>query len=170
MGASDKFFTLVKATLFGCFSFIGGLGTNFYVSYFNNVSIYIWLIVIIVNIFYSSDDQYSFKGVYTRLVNETQAEGNLGNSYLTFVSEQGLIYALVGLVLTSCITYCDQASWNSRIAAKPMQGVTGFFLAALMWFAIPSSIAITTGMTFLSQVDENRCLPLSGKQIDQGNT
>jgi hypothetical protein len=49
-----------------------------------------------------------------------------------------------------------------------MQGVTGFFLAALMWFAIPSSIAITTGMTFLSLKDENGCLPLTMEQIDEG--
>ena len=168
--ASDEFCTLIIATLFGCYSFIGGLGTTFYVSYFNTVSIYVCLIIIIVNIFYTSDDNdtYSFRSVYDRLINETSIENNLGGSYLTFISGEGLIYALVGLILTSSITYCDQASWQSRIAAKPMQGVTGFFLAALMWFAIPSSIAITTGMTFLSLKDENGCLPLTMEQVDEG--
>ncbi|XP_071127147.1 uncharacterized protein [Mytilus edulis] len=183
--ASDEFCTLVIATLFGCYSFIGGLGTTFYVSYFNTVSIYVCLTIIIVNIFYNSDNGYSFDSVYNKLTNATLMnkivdgnltntkivagiDGNLENSYFTFVSETGMIYALVGLVLTSSITYCDQASWQSRIAAKPMQGVTGFFLAALMWFAIPSSIAVTTGMTFLSTVDEQGCFPLSEEQVEQG--
>jgi Na+/proline symporter len=44
--ASDEFCTLIIATLFGCYSFIGGLGTTFYVSYFNTVSIYVCLIII----------------------------------------------------------------------------------------------------------------------------
>lgn len=169
--ASDEFCTLVIATLFGCYSFIGGLGTTFYVSYFNTISIYICLIVVIVSIFYSngSEQEYSFSGIYDKLINQSYAEHNYEKSYITFLSSEGLVYALVGLVLTSSITYCDQASWQSRIAAKPMQGVTGFFLAALMWFAIPSSIAVTTGMTFLAERDADGCLPLEDKKIDQGN-
>ena len=67
------------------------------------------------------------------------------------------------------MTYCDQASWQSRIAAKPIQGVFGFLLGGLIWFAIPSTMATTTGLAYLALSTENNTHMLTHGQIDAGN-
>lgn len=70
--------------------------------------------------------------------------------------------------VSSAVTYCDQASWQSRIAAKPTQGVYGFLLGGLMWFAIPSTMATTTGLAYLALSAENKTNLLTHGQIDEG--
>ncbi|XP_052276806.1 uncharacterized protein LOC127876018 [Dreissena polymorpha] len=65
---------------------------------------------------------------------------------VNFRSENGFVYAFMGLCVTASLTYCDQAAWQSRIAAKPLQGVLGFFIAAFIWFAIPISISTSAGL------------------------
>lgn len=70
--------------------------------------------------------------------------------------------------VSSAVTYCDQASWQSRIAAKPTQGVYGFLLGGLMWFAIPSTMATTTGLAYLALSAENKTNLLTAEQIDEG--
>lgn len=123
--ASDEFCVLIIATLFGSYSLVGGLGTTFYVSYFNAVLIFSTLVVLIVKILYDSDGESEGFGsldvIYERLQTLRGPDGNEENSYLTFRSENGWVFAVMGLCLTSSLTYCDQASWQSRIAAKPLQ-------------------------------------------------
>lgn len=48
--ASDEFCVLILATLFGSYSFLGGLGTTFYVSYFNTAIIFCILTAFIVQV------------------------------------------------------------------------------------------------------------------------
>ena len=123
--ASDEYCVMIIATLFGSYSLVGGLGTTFYVSYFNAVLIFATLVVLIVKILYSDDTGNhsvgSLEVIYKRLQNMTGPEGNENRSYLSFRSENGWVFSIMGLCLTSSLTYCDQASWQSRIAAKPLQ-------------------------------------------------
>ena len=60
--ASDEFTVIIMATLFGSYSLIGGLGTTFYVSYFNACLVFVLLIVFVAKIFYMGDERYSTIG------------------------------------------------------------------------------------------------------------
>ena len=68
------------------------------------------------------------------------------------------------------ITYFVIAAWQSRIAAKPVQGVVGFLIAAFIWFAIPVTISTTTGLAYLATASQNATNMLSAEDIDRGNT
>ena len=52
----------------------------------------------------------------------TEVEGgNSGGSYLTFYSPGGLIFGIVNIVGNFGTVFCDQAYWQSSVAAKPLQ-------------------------------------------------
>ncbi|XP_033744067.1 urea-proton symporter DUR3-like [Pecten maximus] len=169
---SDEYTLLIMATLFGSYSLIGGIGTTFYVSYFNACLIFISLMVFVVNVLHNSDSHLNNIGDAARMFNVVSCvkgpEENTGSSFLTFRSGVGILYGVIGFFVASAVTYCDQASWQSRIAAKPMQGVWGFFLAGFMWLAIPSTMATTTGIAYLAISSENSTHLLTSDQIDQG--
>ncbi|KAK6172351.1 hypothetical protein SNE40_016024 [Patella caerulea] len=95
-------------------------------------------------------------------------EENNENSFLTFRSNVAFLYGVIEVFVSSAVTYCDQASWQSRIAAKPIQGVWGFILAGLIWFSIPSTMATTTGMAYLALSSSNGSHLLTRGQIDEG--
>ena len=48
--------TLLVACIIGTYTFIGGLGATFYVSYFNTSVIYVIMLVFLVNVYHGSDD------------------------------------------------------------------------------------------------------------------
>ncbi|KAL4230282.1 hypothetical protein ACF0H5_010667 [Mactra antiquata] len=169
--ASDEFCVLIIAVLFGSYSFIGGLGTTFYVSYFNAVLIFGILIALNYKILYSPDSDSGFGSIskiYEKISCIVAPEGNEDRSYFTFQSENGLVWAFMGLCATASLTYCDQAAWQSRIAAKPLQGVLGFLIAAYIWFAIPISISTSAGLAYLSMAIDNSSSILSPADVDAG--
>lgn len=169
--ASDEFCVVIMATLFGSYSFVGGLGSTFYVSYFNAALIYGLLAGFIFQVFYRQDVSSvdgGFSGMYHRVKCLQGPEGNEGRSYLTFWSEGAIIWAVQGFFATASITFCDQASWQSRIAAKPTQGVLGFFVATYMWFAIPSTIGTSVGFAYLDYSARNASNALPQRDIDAG--
>ncbi|XP_041356757.1 uncharacterized protein LOC121373965 [Gigantopelta aegis] len=171
--ASGEFCVLLMATLFGSYSFIGGLGSTFYVSYFNTVLVFVMLCIFIINIFYKENSGEtallgSIDNIYEKVTCLKGPEGNEEQSYLTFWSEGALIWGIQGIFATSSLTFCDQASWQSRIAAKPVQGVLGFLAASFIWFAIPSSIGTSTGLAYLALSATNSTFKLSDQDIDAG--
>lgn len=60
--ASDEFVVLIMAALFGSYSLIGGLGTTFYVSYFNACLVFILFIVFVVKILHNTDSEFDTIG------------------------------------------------------------------------------------------------------------
>ncbi|XP_076467944.1 uncharacterized protein LOC143298833 [Babylonia areolata] len=170
--ASPEFCMLVLATLCGSYSFIGGLGSTFYVCYFNAVVVFILLGVLVVNIFYTDHPDHPLLGkmdvIYRKIACLPGPETNEDDSFLTFWSEGGVIWACTGICLTASITFCDQASWQSRVAAKPVQGVLGFLLATFVWFAVPSAIGTTTGLSYLALAAHNSSMALPPGDIDAG--
>lgn len=78
------------------------------------------------------------------------------------------LYGIIEIFVSSAVTYCDQASWQSRIAAKPVQGVWGFLLAGFIWFSIPNVMAVTTGMAYLALSSNNGSHLLMPSEIDEG--
>ncbi|KAL8616992.1 hypothetical protein ACOMHN_014163 [Nucella lapillus] len=170
--ASDEYSVLIMATLFGSYSLIGGLGTTFYVSYFNACLVFILLIVFVVKILHNTDDQWENIGDTSRMYQSISCiegpEDNLNNSYITFRSWGAFLYGIIEIFVSSAVTYCDQASWQSRIAAKPVQGVWGFLLAGFIWFSIPNVMAVTTGMAYLALSSNNGSHLLMPGEIDEG--
>lgn len=170
--ASDEFTLLTMAVLFGSYSLIGGLGTTFYVSYFNACLVFVLLIVFVVKIWHNTEEEYSAIGNVERMYSSISCiqgpKENYDNSYLTFRSGVAFLFGVIEVFVSSAVTYCDQASWQSRIAAKPTQGVFGFLLGGLMWFAVPSTMATTTGLAYLALSAENRTNLLTHRQIDEG--
>ena len=170
--ASDEFCLFVMAILFGSYSLIGGIGTTFYVSYFNACLVFILLIVFVINILHNENSEFKSIGDVSRMYESISCvvgpKENVDNSYLTFRSGGAFLYGVIEVFVSSAVTYCDQASWQSRIAAKPIQGVWGFILAGFIWFSIPSTMATTTGMAYIALSAENGTHFLDPGQIDEG--
>ncbi|XP_055894761.1 uncharacterized protein LOC106053386 [Biomphalaria glabrata] len=167
--ASDEFVVLIMAALFGSYSLIGGLGTTFYVSYFNACLVFILFIVFVVKILHNTDAEFgSTKKMFESITCLTGPDDNANNSFLTFRSWGAFMFGIIEIFVSSAVTYCDQASWQSRIAAKPVQGVWGFILAGFIWFSIPNVMATTTGMAYLALSSENGSHFLDSFQIDEG--
>ncbi|GFN93724.1 urea-proton symporter dur3-like [Plakobranchus ocellatus] len=151
---SDELILLIFATLFGSYSFVGGLGSTFYVSYANAVITFIIMSYYIIKLFYLPDEEDlpfgTLDDIYHKVVTLIGPKDNEDRSYLTFWSGDSMIWAVQGVFIAASVTFCDQASWQSRIAAKPMQGVLGFFFATFLWFAIPATLGTTSGIVYLA--------------------
>ena len=97
--ASDEFTLLTMAVLFGSYSLIGGLGTTFYVSYFNACLVYVLLIVFVVKIWHNTDEEHNAIGNVERMYDAITCvkgpEGNFDNSYLTFRSGVAALFGLI---------------------------------------------------------------------------
>ncbi|XP_059164308.1 uncharacterized protein LOC131947185 [Physella acuta] len=167
--ATPEFSVLILAILCGSYSFIGGLGSTFYVSYFNALTTCLVLTILVISVFYTSDAPFgTLEEIYLKVNCTEPVPGNKDGSHFTFLSEGAMLFAVQGLFLVSSITYCDQASWQSRIAAKPLQGAVGFLLAGFIWFAIPATVGLVTGITYLAQSSVDETVMLTDEQINSG--
>lgn len=64
--------------------------------------------------------------------------------------------------------FVDQSYWQSSVAAKPKQGVVGFLVGGLCWFAIPFGLATTTSLAYIAlSANQNQAL-LSETDVDAG--
>jgi len=156
-GLSPELAAMLLAAVIGGYTLIGGLGATFYVSYFNTALIFVLILMLVVEVFYnpfenpenpfgSSEAVYDFIACW-KAPQETM--GNKGGSYLTFFSSGGLVFGIVNIVGNFGTVFCDQAYWQSSVAAKPLQGVWGFISGGLVWFAIPFTLATTMGLAYL---------------------
>ena len=171
--ASDEFIMIVMAILFGSYCFIGGLGTTFYISYFNTALTFVSLLVFVVRFAYLDNGKAftSTNSMYDALtcLKALNKSGNFDDAILTFRSRSGAMYGLSLLFMASSLSFCDQANWQSRIAAKPAQGVLGFFIAAFLYFSIPMAIGLPTTFGYLSMsYDNNGTHLLSNMDINNG--
>ena len=172
--ASDEFIMIVMAILFGSYCFIGGLGTTFYISYFNTALTFVSLLVFIVQFSYLDNGKSytTTESMYDALtcMKALNKSGNYNDAILTFRSTSGAMYGLSLLFMATSLSFCDQANWQSRIAAKPAQGVMGFFIAAFLYFSIPMAIGLPTTFGYLSMsYNNNGTHLLSNVDINNGN-
>lgn len=97
--ASDEFTLLTMAVLFGSYSLIGGLGTTFYVSYFNACLVFVLLIVFVVKIWHNTDEEYSAIGdvesMYNAITCIKGPEENYDHNYLTFRSGVAFLFGVI---------------------------------------------------------------------------
>ena len=112
--SSNEFVVMILAVLFGSYCMIGGLGTTFYISYFNTALIFISTSMFILKISYLAEPNVkevaSPAALHEAMACLRGPEGNYDNSYLTFRTESGIIYAIVMLFMTIAIIFCDQAN------------------------------------------------------------
>ncbi|PVD26613.1 hypothetical protein C0Q70_14290 [Pomacea canaliculata] len=108
--------------------------------------------------------------IYDRLQCLQGPKDNEEQSFTTFWSAGSLVWMVQAVFIAAAVTFCDQASWQSRIAAKPAQGVIGFIVATFLWFAVPSTIGTSIGVTYLSFSAHNANVTLSNADIDAGLT
>ncbi|CAC5371237.1 DUR3 [Mytilus coruscus] len=166
---SDEMLLIILAVLFGSYCMIGGLGTTFYISYFNTALTFTSVMVFVFSITTTdSDSPASTHNMYKALSCLKGPDGNSQNSYLTFRSRPSLLFGVVLFFAQTAFNFCDQASWQSRIAAKPEQGAIGFILAAFLWFGIPVTITLTSSFTYLSMSYQNGTELLGADDIEKG--
>merc|ERR1712223_2295685 len=161
------------ATVIGGYTLIGGLGATFYVSYFNAALIFILILMLVVEVFYNpfNNPENPFGGhqqLYDLISCWKAPNGNRDESYLTFFSPGGLVFGIVNIVGNFGTVFCDQAYWQSSVAAKPLQGVWGFILGGLTWFAIPFTLATTMGLAYLGMSSAQGAPLLSEDDIKAG--
>merc|ERR1711910_16667 len=155
---------------------IGGLGATFYVSYFNTALIFFLIILLMVEVFFNPFEHVNnpfgssksiFEFVACWKAPDTSI-GNHGGSYLTFFSSGGLVFGIVNLVGNFGTVFCDQAYWQSSVAAKPLQGVWGFIMGGLVWFAIPFTLATTMGLAYLGLSSAQGAPMLTDEDVMKG--
>jgi len=126
---SPELAAMLLASVIGGYTLIGGLGATFYVSYFNTALIFVLILMLVVEVFYnpfgnpenpfgSSESVYEFIACWKA---PEEKMGNKGGSYLTFFSSGGLVFGIVNIVGNFGTVFCDQAYWQSSVAAKPLQ-------------------------------------------------
>lgn len=54
---------MLRVPVSGSYSFIGGLGSTFYVSYFNTVIIFVCLLCFTISIFYDGENAGTFNAI-----------------------------------------------------------------------------------------------------------
>ena len=80
----------------------------------------------------------------------------------------GLVFGIVNIVGNFGTVFCDQAYWQSSVAAKPLQGVWGFISGGLVWFAIPFTLATTMGLAYLGMSSAQGSPLLTDEDVMKG--
>ena len=126
---SPELAAMLLAAVIGGYTLIGGLGATFYVSYFNTALIFVLILMLVIEVFYNPfgnpenpfGDSKSVFDFISCWKTPDEDMGNKGGSYLTFFSSGGLIFGIVNIVGNFGTVFCDQAYWQSSVAAKPLQ-------------------------------------------------
>jgi len=173
---SPELAAMLLAAVIGGYTLIGGLGATFYVSYFNTALIFVLILMLVIEVFYNPFDNPEnpfgdSKSVFDFIScwkTPDEDMGNKGGSYLTFFSSGGLIFGIVNIVGNFGTVFCDQAYWQSSVAAKPLQGVWGFISGGLVWFAIPFTLATTMGLAYLGLSSAQGAPMLTDDDVSKG--
>ncbi|RUS77237.1 hypothetical protein EGW08_014990 [Elysia chlorotica] len=169
---SVEYATTLIAAILGGYTFIGGLGATFYVSYCNTAIIYIVMIILIFKVYEDGEGDSNPLGNIERVFDYVSCskgpEGNKDMSYLTIVSFEGLMFGLINIVGNFGTVFVDQSYWQSAVAAKPKQGVLGLLLGGLAWFAIPFSFSTTMGLAYVALSAKQGEGLLTADDVDAG--
>jgi len=174
------------------YTFAGGLKATFIASYIHTVVIFGVLITFLTVVYvktYSSDLMYNFlnwtisyssseceqiysdnpfSSNYVTFYDDTKyacgpVPGNSGDSYLTMLSEGGLMFGIINIVGNFGTVFVDQSYWQSAIAARPESAAKGYLLGGICWFAIPFSLATSLGLASTALM-----LPITASEAGAG--
>lgn len=174
------------------YTFAGGLKATFIASYIHTVIIFAVLITFITIVYiktYSSDLIYNFlnwtisystqeceqiysndpfNATYETFYDDSTytcgpVPGNNGNSYLTMLSSDGLMFGIINIVGNFGTVFVDQSYWQSAIAARPDAAAKGYLLGGICWFSIPFSLATSLGLASTALM-----LPITASEAGAG--
>ncbi|KAK9808723.1 hypothetical protein WJX72_002523 [[Myrmecia] bisecta] len=131
----------------------GGLKATFLSSYIHTVIIYVALCIFAFTVYGGGSDLGSPSKVFNNLVIKAAASpvaDNKGGSYLTMFSKGGFIFGIINIIGNFGTVFCDQAYWQSAIAARPSAANRGYLLGGLLWFCIPFTLATCLGLAALA--------------------
>ncbi|KAL3145727.1 hypothetical protein ABBQ32_003256 [Trebouxia sp. C0010 RCD-2024] len=144
----------------------GGLKATFLSSYIHTVIIYVALCIFAFTVYATGSDLGSPSKVWNHLVIKAAnkpVSGNQDGSYLTFFSSNGLTFGIINIIGNFGTVFCDQAYWQSAIAARPSAANKGYLLGGVLWFCIPFTLATCLGLSALA-LD----LPITVTEANEG--
>ncbi|KAL3150999.1 hypothetical protein ABBQ38_012872 [Trebouxia sp. C0009 RCD-2024] len=144
----------------------GGLKATFLSSYIHTVIIYVALCIFAFTVYATGSDLGSPSKVWNHLqvkAANKPVSGNQDGSYLTFFSSNGLTFGIINIIGNFGTVFCDQAYWQSAIAARPSAANKGYLLGGILWFCIPFTLATCLGLSALA-LD----LPITVTEANEG--
>ncbi|KAG1693505.1 Urea-proton symporter DUR3 [Nymphon striatum] len=169
---SVPYAVMIMVVVMGTYTWIGGLGATFYVSYFNTSLIFIIMIIFALKIYHDTSTLGgaigSVSGLYDIISCAVGPEDNKDRSLLTIVSQSGVTFGVINLVGNFGTVFVDQSYWQSSVAAKPKDGVWGFLAGGLTWFSVPFMFATTMGLTYIALSIIHGEPLLTPNEVEQG--
>ncbi|ROW00925.1 hypothetical protein VSDG_02876 [Cytospora chrysosperma] len=154
----------------------GGLRSTFIADYAHTVILFVAIFIFGFSMYATSPTVGSIGKFYDMLVEAGEAmpiaSNAHGGSYLTFKSNDGLVFAIDLLVAGFCTVWLDQAYWQRAIASRPETSVKAYLFGGMAWYGIPFGFATAMGLgcaaLSASPSFPTYPEPLSGAQVGSG--
>lgn len=128
----------------------GGLRSTFIADYAHTVILFVAILTFGFSMYATSSTVGSINKFYDLLLEASKdmpISGNAHNgSYLTFKSDDGLVFAIDLLVAGFCTVWLDQAYWQRAIASRPETSVKAYLFGGIAWYGIPFGFATAMGL------------------------
>jgi urea-proton symporter len=128
----------------------GGLRSTFIADYAHTVILFVAILTFGFSMYATSSSVGSIDKFYDLLLQagkDMPIPGNAHNgSYLTFRSDDGLVFAIDLLVAGFCTVWLDQAYWQRAIASRPETSVKAYLFGGIAWYGIPFGFATAMGL------------------------
>jgi SSS family transporter len=127
----------------------GGLRSTFIADYTHTVILFVSIFVFGFSI-YATNDAVGSPGKFYDLLLDASAKmpiaHNHDGSYLTFKSDDGLVFAIDLFVAGFSTVWLDQAYWQRAIASRPETSVKAYIFGGIAWYGIPFGFATAMGL------------------------
>ncbi|KUI54468.1 Urea active transporter [Cytospora mali] len=128
----------------------GGLRSTFIADYAHTVILFVAILTFGFSMYATNPEVGSISKFYDLLVEAGKdmplASNAHGGSYLTFKSNDGLVFAIDLLVAGFCTVWLDQAYWQRAIASRPETSVKAYLFGGMAWYGIPFGFATAMGL------------------------
>jgi Na+/proline symporter len=127
----------------------GGLRSTFIADYTHTVILFIAIFVFGFSMYATNDSVGSPGKFYDLLIDASKAAPiphNHEGSYLTFKSDDGLVFAVDLFVAGFSTVWLDQAYWQRAIASRPETSVKAYIFGGIAWYGIPFGFATAMGL------------------------
>lgn len=128
----------------------GGLRSTFIADYAHTVILFVAILTFGFSMYATNPTVGSIGRFYDLLLEAGRDMPIPGNahsgSYLTFKSDDGLVFAIDLLVAGFCTVWLDQAYWQRAIASRPETSVKAYLFGGIAWYGIPFGFATAMGL------------------------
>ncbi|KAI0011411.1 urea active transporter 1 [Xylariaceae sp. FL0662B] len=129
----------------------GGLRSTFIADYAHTVILFVALFVFCFSMYAASGvgaggNIGRFYDLLRQASERMPIRGNYNGSYLTFKSDDGLVFAVDLLVAGFSNVWLDQAYWQRAIASRPETSTKAYLFGGMAWYGIPFSFGTAMGL------------------------